>query len=82
MALKSDALWTRTTSERTAEMARADADARRLRLVLNAAWPFGFGGGTLTPSVELGLRHDGGDAETGVEVGAGLGQRGGGTERL
>ena len=31
------------------------------------------GGGLLTPTVELGLRHDGGDAETGfgVEVGGG-----------
>ena len=33
-----------------------------------------MGGGTLTPSLEVGLRHDGGDAETGagVELGAGL----------
>ena len=33
------------------------------------------GGGTLTPSLEVGVRHDGGDAETGtgMELGAGLG---------
>ena len=33
------------------------------------------GGASLTPSLELGLRHDGGDAETGTgfELGAGLG---------
>ena len=31
-------------------------------------------GGALTPSLEVGLRHDGGDAETGtgIEVGGGL----------
>ena len=32
-------------------------------------------GGALTPTLEAGLRYDGGDAETGagVEIGAGLG---------
>ena len=35
---------------------------------------FEAGGGAFTPSLELGLRHDGGDAETrtGVELGAGV----------
>ncbi len=48
----------------------------RLRLGLEGTWR-GIetgGGGTLTPTLEVGLRHDGGDAETGLglEAGAGL----------
>ena len=74
LALKSDAFWVRMESDKTEGMEGAEADASRLRLLLDASRPFETGGGTLTPSVELGLRHDGGDAETGtgVEVGAGL----------
>ena len=48
------------------------ADASRLRLVLEGGRSFALGeGAVLTPALELGLRHDGGDAETGtgVEVG-------------
>ena len=74
LALKSDAFWTRTTSDKAEGMEGAEADASRVRLVLDASRPFEMDGGTLTPSLELGLRHDGGDAETGpgVEVGARL----------
>lgn len=52
-----------------------DVDARRLRLAVEGSHAHALAsGGTLTPSVELGLRHDGGDGETGagVELGAGL----------
>jgi len=44
-------------------------------LLLEGTRLFSLGaGGTLTPSLEVGVRHDGGDAETGMglEVGAGL----------
>ena len=47
----------------------------RLRLGLEGSVELALtGGGSLTPMVELGLRHDGGDAETGfgVELGGGL----------
>ena len=47
----------------------------RLRLGLEAERPLHLGdGGTLTPSVEIGIRRDGGDAETGfgVDVGGGI----------
>ena len=47
----------------------------RLRLALEGSRAFRFGGGDmLTPSMEAGLRHDGGDAETGfgADIGAGL----------
>ena len=36
---------------------------------------FEAGGGAFTPSLELGLRHDGGDAETGTGIEAGAGVR-------
>ena len=48
------------------------ADASRLRLVLEGSRAFALGeSAVLTPGLEVGPRHDGGDAETGagVEVG-------------
>ena len=43
----------------------ARADVSRLRLVLKGSRAFALGGdGTLTPAIEVGLRQDGGDAET------------------
>ena len=47
-----------------------------MRAVLDGSRTFSLAGGaTLAPSLELGVRHDGGDAETGtgLEFGAGLG---------
>ena len=74
LALKTDAFWVRTESGATEGMAAAKGDATRLRLILDASRPVALGGGMLTPSLEAGLRHDGGDAETGtgVELGGGL----------
>ena len=61
-------------------LAAAEATVTRLRLGLEAQRPFSFGEpdatarATLTPSLELGLRHDGGDAETGfgLDLGGGI----------
>ena len=74
LALRGDAFWVRTESEATRGLEGATADVTRLRLVLDATRPFAAGEGTLTPSLEVGVRLDGGDAETGagVELGAGL----------
>ena len=81
LAVKSDAFWVRTTSDAVraredahGNLAAAEADASRLRLTVEGSRSFEAGAGTLTPSLEVGLRHDGGDAETGtgVEVGAAL----------
>ena len=75
LALKTDALWMRVRSNAAGELAGVKADARRLRLLLDASHHFETGdGATLTPRFEVGLRRDGGDAETGagMEVGAGL----------
>ena len=52
-----------------------DADTSRVRLGLEGSHAHRLsGGGTLTPSVELGLRHDDGDGETGggMELGGAL----------
>ena len=73
--LKSDAMWVGTKSARSADMVGTQGDVMRLRLVAQGERDFVLAEqGTLTPSAELGLRHDGGDAETGVgvEFGAGL----------
>ena len=75
LALTSDALWTRTSSERTRDFAASDSDATRLRLGLEGSWRVAMEDGAhLTPKLEVGARHDGGDAETGigVEVGGGI----------
>ena len=81
LALKADGFWVRTESGAVSapgvgNLAGAQADVSRLRAVLDGSRSFALaGGGTLAPSVTLGFRHDGGDAETGTgfELGAGLG---------
>ena len=70
LATRTDAMLTRTTSDavQTADgnMASGDADAHRLRLVLEGSRGFTWAEGRrLTPTMEVGLRHDWGDAETG-----------------
>ncbi|MCY4349614.1 MAG: spondin domain-containing protein [Thiotrichales bacterium] len=77
LALVSDGLWVRTTSDRTEALAASEADVTRLRLGLEGSWRMALdaaSGAHLTPNLALGLRHDGGDAETGlgVELGGGL----------
>ena len=81
LAVKADGFWVRTQSESVStpgvgNLAGARGDASRLRAVLDGSRTFALAGGaTLEPSLELGLRHDGGDAETGtgLVLGAGLG---------
>ena len=69
LALKADAFYVETTSEAVSNEGDTTADASRLRLVLEGSRAFETGGGgVLTPGLELGLRHDGGDAETGTGV--------------
>ena len=73
--VKSDAMWVGTKSERTNDMVATEGDVTRVRLIVQGERVFvADNGATFTPSAEIGLRHDGGDAETssGVEVGAGL----------
>ena len=77
LALKADAFLMRIDAAAAPDTAATQAGASRLRLLLEGARTFalGNGGRTLTPSLELGLRHDGGDGETGMGVEAGGGLR-------
>ena len=83
LAVKTDALAVRTSSEAVrgsgdggaGNLAAATADVTRLRLGLEGTWRgLEIGTGTLVPRLELGVRHDGGDAETGfgLDLGGGL----------
>ena len=75
LAVTSDALWARTSSDKTHDLAASDSDVTRLRLGLEGGYRIATeGGGHVTPKLEIGARHDGGDAETGfgVELGGGL----------
>ena len=75
LALRADAFFVTTESEKTQGSAATSADASRLRLVLEGGRAFVLGGGaTVRPALELGVRHDGGDAETGsgLELGGGV----------
>ena len=75
LSLETDGLFVRTSSGDTADLAASEADASRLRLGLDASWALATeSGGRLRPAFEVGLRHDGGDAETGmgVDIGGGI----------
>ena len=80
LAVKTDAMAVRTSSEATedsagSKLAAAEADVTRLRLGLEGTWRgLEIGTGTLVPRLEIGVRHDGGDAETGfgLDLGGGL----------
>ena len=70
-----DALLVQTTSEASDGLAASDAHITRLRLGLEATRPVPLANGAaLLPSLELGIRQDSGDAETGfgMELGAGI----------
>ena len=70
-----DALLTRTTSDAVTGLAAASGATSRLRVGLEASWWRDLASGAvLTPRLEAGLRHDGGDVETGfgLELGGGV----------
>ena len=80
LSVKTDAMAVRTSSEAVKDgaggnLAAATADVTRLRLGLEGTWQgLEIGTGTLVPCFEIGVRHDGGDAETGfgLDLGGGL----------
>ena len=79
-----DARWVRTTTARVSSsagnLASASATVTRLRLGLEGSWPLALGdealgkGATVTPRLAIGVRQDGGDAETGfgADIGGGV----------
>ena len=80
LAFKSDVFWMRMESKAVEEpdgrgLKLARAKASRLRLLVEGSQSFELGSGVeLTPSLEMGLRSDGGDAgrRSGMEVRAGV----------
>ncbi len=83
LTVTSDALWARTSSKKTRDLAASDSAVTRVRLGLEGSYrvaledggtPGSGSGASLVPWLELGARHDGGDAETGfgVELGGGV----------
>ena len=84
---KTDAMVVQTASGRGrgadgGNLEPARATVTRLRLGVEASRPVGLdGGATLTPSLEVGVRHDGGDAETGFGLDLGIGLALGDPER-
>ena len=75
LAVTSDGMVVRTSSEKVTGLEAAEAEVTRLRLGLEGSWRgLALGGGALRPRLEVGVRHDGGDAETGfgLDLGGGL----------
>ena len=75
LALEGGLMFVRTASEATAELSASEADVSRLRLAFDGSWSLALAnGGALIPSLGIGVRHDGGDAETGfgVELGGAI----------
>ena len=75
LAVKTDAMGVRTRSAAVPGLAGTSTEVTRLRLGLEGSRPLRFeGGAQLRPSVEVAVRQDGGDAETGfgVDVGGGI----------
>ena len=71
MTLQADGMWVQMDSEKTTEMMSSKSDVKRLRLTLDSSKNFKVGEGVLTPSFQMGVRHDGGDAEEGMGLEAG-----------
>ena len=74
VALKSDAFLVRMGADAAVRPA-LETMTSRLRLLLEGGRPVELDSGRMSPSLEVGVRHDGGDAETGLglEVGGSLG---------
>ena len=79
LAFKADALWVGTSIDgvdgAAGRLAATDAAVSRFRTGLEGSRAYTLAGRlSLRPSTEIGLRHDGGDAETGagMDVGGGL----------
>ena len=64
-----------TGADGAGRLSESESQTSRLRFILEGSHRMELAGGqALTPGLELGLRHDGGDAETGtgIELGAGV----------
>ena len=78
LGLNVDGMLMRATSDAVAGLAGTTVDVNRLRLGLAGSYALAVGGGALlTPSVEVGVRRDGGAtaAGLGMDIGGGLSVR-------
>ena len=67
LALKADAFGVRIGSEAVEGVRAVNGDARRARLILEGSTDWNLSSNTrLIPQLELGVRLDGGDADTGI----------------
>ncbi len=81
LSLRGDAVFVRTKLDAAAGLARSASDTSRMRFGLVASRDFAFAGGDrLSPTLELGVLHDGGDISNGMgaELAAGLRYQGAG----
>ena len=75
LGVNADGMLLRAASEAAPGLVATAAGVNRIRLGLEGSYQAELGGGArLTPSIEVGVRRDGGDAETGfgMDVGGGL----------
>ena len=67
--LVSDAIWARTSTEKTAGLTATTGTSKRLRVGLESIWTVKQeDGGNLITTLEGALRHDSGDASTGLGI--------------
>ena len=75
MRLKGETVWSQLEIEGSAALNPLQVDARRMRLSLETTHKINLqSGGLFAPSLAVGMRHDGGDGETGTgaEIDGGL----------
>ena len=74
LSLASDAVLSRANADDLADLLENKGTASRVRVLLEGSHVLWVSGGSLHPLAELGMRYDGGDADTGmgIEIGAGM----------
>ena len=75
VAVKADAMWVQSESDAAGDLVAARGEATRLRLTVEGSRALTLSDGTLSLKGEIGLRHDGGDADTGAGLHIGSGFR-------
>ena len=83
LIFKTDMFWVKTSADATAVRLGSTGRASRGRVLLEGSRRLGsLWGGEITPVIEVGVRSDGGDAETGLGLEMGTGIRYEGPSRL
>ena len=74
LTLASDAVLSRANADDLRDLLENKGTASRVRVLLEGSHVLWVAGGSLQPLAEVGMRYDGGDADTGmgIEIGAGM----------